>query len=140
MTFIIYDGVGASKWTESHATVQVNDGLFSVVLGSQTALPDSVFTGDDRYLGITVGGDSEISPRTLLTSAPCAAHANHALMADSAVYVERGVGITQLIDRDGVELVNGYLHFLAIDSTNVPDSGYVMCQATMSLFLSLIHI
>jgi len=75
MTFTIYDGAGASKWTESHATVQVNDGLFSVILGSQTALPDSVFAGDDRYLGITVGGDPEIYPRILLTSAPMAARA-----------------------------------------------------------------
>ena len=73
MTFTIYDGAGVSKWTESHSTVQVDDGLFNVILGSQTALPDSVFDGDDRYLGITVGSDPEISPRTLLTSAPGAA-------------------------------------------------------------------
>ena len=73
MTFAIYDGGSVSKWTETHPTIQVNEGLFNVILGSQTALPDSVFTGEDRYLGITVGGDPEISPRTLFTSAPSAA-------------------------------------------------------------------
>jgi hypothetical protein len=73
MVFTIYDEGGVSKWTESHPTVQVNNGLFNVVLGSLMALPDSVFTGEDRYLGITVAGDPEISPRTLLTSAPGAA-------------------------------------------------------------------
>lgn len=73
MTFTIYDGVGVSKWTESHPTVQVNDGLFSVILGSQSVLPDSVFTGDDRFLGITIGADPEITPRTQLISSPGAA-------------------------------------------------------------------
>ena len=73
MTFTIYDGAGVSKWTESHGSVQVDDGLFDVILGSQSALADTVFTGDDRYLGIIVGGDPEITPRTLLTSAPGAA-------------------------------------------------------------------
>lgn len=73
MTFTVYDGAGVSKWTESHSAVQVDNGLFNVLLGSQTALPDSVFTGQDRYLGISVAGDQEITPRTLLTSAPGAA-------------------------------------------------------------------
>ena len=70
MTFSIYDGAGVSKWTESHASVQVDDGLFSVILGSQTALPYSIFTGEDLYLGISIGADTEILPRTLLASAP----------------------------------------------------------------------
>lgn len=75
MTFTIYDGSGDPKWTESHPSVLVDNGLFNVILGSQTTLPDSVFTGDDRYLGITVSGDPEIFPRTLFTSAPSAAYA-----------------------------------------------------------------
>lgn len=75
MTLTIYDGTGVSKWAETHPAVQVDDGLFSVTLGSQTALPDTVFNGEDRYLGITVGSDGELSPRSLLTSAPGAAYA-----------------------------------------------------------------
>jgi len=75
MTFTIYNGAGVSKWSEVHPTVQVDDGLFNVILGSQTALPDSVFTGEDRHLGITVGSDPEISPRTLFTCAAAAAYA-----------------------------------------------------------------
>jgi hypothetical protein len=73
MIFTIYDTDDVSKWTEAQPSVQVNEGYFTVVLGSETALPDSVFDGDDRYLGITVNGDSEISPRTLFTSTPVAA-------------------------------------------------------------------
>jgi len=75
MTFTIYDGGGVSKWTETHPVVQVTNGLFNVILGSHTALPDSVFRGDDRYLGIKVGDDPELAPRTLLTSVPSAAYA-----------------------------------------------------------------
>jgi hypothetical protein len=88
MTFTIYDGAGVSKWTESHSAVQVNDGLFNVILGSQTALPDSVFTGDDRYLGIAVGSDPEMSPRTLLTSVPSAAVAKNS--ASGSVFTRWG--------------------------------------------------
>jgi hypothetical protein len=73
ITFTIYDESGVSMWTESHPSVHVNEGLFNVVLGSQTALPYSVFTGDSRLLGITVGVETELSPRTLLTSSPGAA-------------------------------------------------------------------
>jgi len=73
MTFTIYDAGGVSKWSESHPDVSVANGLFTVILGSQTALPDSVFNGDDRLLGISVEGEDEIDPRTQLTSSPGAA-------------------------------------------------------------------
>jgi hypothetical protein len=73
MTFAIHDAGGVSKWSETHPSVQVTNGLFSVILGSQTGMPDSVFNGEDRHLGISVDGDDEIVPRTQLTSAPSAA-------------------------------------------------------------------
>ena len=78
MTFAIYaqmTGIGPAMWQESYSAVQVSTGLFSVILGSVSPLPDSVFNGDNRYLGITIDGDPEILPRTLLTSAPGAAYA-----------------------------------------------------------------
>ena len=33
LTFTIYNSAGDSQWTESHSTVQVDDGLFNVILG-----------------------------------------------------------------------------------------------------------
>jgi len=107
MTFTIYDGAGVSKWTETHPTVSVDNGLFSVILGSQMALSNSVFNGDDRYLGITVDGDPEISPRTLFTSTASAAYAKRVagdistddgmllindLNGDSSIVLSSGVG------------------------------------------------
>lgn len=70
MTFTIYDAadVGVSKWTETHSSVIVTGGLFNVILGSVNELPDSVFAGAERYLGITIGDDAELAPRTRLVS------------------------------------------------------------------------
>ncbi|MCC6477490.1 hypothetical protein IT157_10595 [bacterium] len=68
MSFALYDSVsgGTAVWTETHPSVTVTDGLFSVQLGSVTSLPD-VFAVN-RWLGVTVGGDTELSPREQLIS------------------------------------------------------------------------
>jgi hypothetical protein len=75
MTFTIYDETGGPQWSETHPSVPVTGGLFSVLLGSQTSLLSSVFDGTELYLGVQVGSDPEMTPRTLLTSAPGAAFA-----------------------------------------------------------------
>ena len=93
MTFALYtDASGGSLvWSEAHASVTVNDGLFSVLLGSVTALPDPMPVGN-LYLDITVGGE-EITPRSLLSSS------YHALEANLAATVPDGaVGTAQLAD------------------------------------------
>ena len=57
-------------WTGGNA-VNVSDGLFSVMLGSiNTNLAQTVQGHDTLYLGITVGTDSEMSPRVQLGSVP----------------------------------------------------------------------
>jgi len=65
MTFALYDAStgGNLMWgPESHAAVPVSEELFSVGLGSQTSggIPTSTWNGD-RYLEITVGGETLIS-------------------------------------------------------------------------------
>ncbi len=74
MTFTIYDDetAGVTWWTETQPEVIVSNGLFSVVLGSQSGIPDTVFKDTTRWLGVTVGSDPEIAPRTKLTSIPYA--------------------------------------------------------------------
>ncbi len=66
MEFRIYDAQvgGTLLWSETWSSVQVNNGFFSVLLGSQgTPIPDSVFTGGvDRYLEIVVNGEV-LTPR-----------------------------------------------------------------------------
>ncbi|MCP4537574.1 MAG: hypothetical protein GY832_10540 [Chloroflexi bacterium] len=81
MIFALYDveSGGSPVWTETHANVPVSQGLFSVRLGSTTALDTSHLTGD-RWLGIQVGADPEMSPREKLAAVPYAMQAGLALM------------------------------------------------------------
>jgi hypothetical protein len=75
MSFALYDAASAGNlvWgPEVHDAVPVNDGLFSVGLGSRTTggIPTTTWNGD-RYLEITVGGET-LSPRELIRSVPIA--------------------------------------------------------------------
>jgi len=61
LTFNIYDVStgGSTLWTETHAAVDLEDGRFSVILGSTTSLSSLGF--DTQYwLGITVGAGTEV--------------------------------------------------------------------------------
>jgi hypothetical protein len=77
ITFTIYDGGGGSQWTSGEQTVHVSNGLFNYMLGSPDSIPKSVFENSVLYLGIKVGDDPEMAPKTLLTSAPSAAIAHN---------------------------------------------------------------
>jgi hypothetical protein len=63
---------GAPLWTESHSGILVESGLFNVILGSITALADTLFSSPSTYLGITIGSDPELAPRSRLVSVPYA--------------------------------------------------------------------
>ncbi|MBU0508786.1 hypothetical protein KKH27_08120, partial [bacterium] len=73
MTFRLYNSVtgGTPLWTETQPSCTVRAGTFSVLLGSVVAVPDS-FSGTSRWLGTTVGNNSEMTPRTKLVSVPYA--------------------------------------------------------------------
>ena len=78
VVFTIYNQAGSPLWSSGPQMVAVIQGLFSYALGSTTILPDTLFnsTGTTlRYLGIKIGTDPEITPRTLLTSVPFASSA-----------------------------------------------------------------
>lgn len=85
----IYDDStgGNMKWSETIENVEVNDGLFNVILGLPDGIPDSVFREPDRYLGVSVSGDAEMTPRTPFTTSP---YAFTALEADTADYALDG--------------------------------------------------
>lgn len=70
ITFVIYDAPtgGGVKWTETNPLVNVADGQFNVLLGSINSIDDSVFAGVERYLGVRVGEDPEMTPRSRLVS------------------------------------------------------------------------
>jgi len=66
MTFKLYKN-GSDVWTETQPSVQVTDGVFNVLLGSVTPL-DTIAFDQPIELGIKVGTDDEITPRTPLAA------------------------------------------------------------------------
>lgn len=67
--FRFYDDslAGNLLWEETNS-VQTKSGLFTVLLGSTSAIPESSFYSPNRWLGIKVGASSEITPRQRLAS------------------------------------------------------------------------
>ncbi|NJP07050.1 MAG: hypothetical protein HC837_16230 [Chloroflexaceae bacterium] len=77
MTFKLYGTStgGSAIWTEERTganAVPVSSGLFSVLLGSVTPLETSLF-GEPLWLGISVNGDAEMTPREQLSATTTAA-------------------------------------------------------------------
>jgi hypothetical protein len=70
LTFKIYDAAtdGNLLWSETHTGVVVQDGVYSVVLGSQTAIPASVFSQNNTYLELGIDNET-LSPRQQMTAA-----------------------------------------------------------------------
>jgi hypothetical protein len=71
ITFSIYaDSVGGIPlWWETQPAVIIWGGIYNVLLGSATQMPDTLFSNDpvsnwfDRWLGIQIGAQSEMKPR-----------------------------------------------------------------------------
>lgn len=78
ITFALYDVAtgGTAVWSETQS-VTVNNGLYYVTLGQTTALAPSMF-GVPLFLGIKVGVDAEMSPRSPLSSSATALRAQTA--------------------------------------------------------------
>jgi len=85
VVFAIYPAatLGTPWWTETQSVV-FKDGYFSVQLGSITPVGATIFDGTVLYLGVTVGTDAEMSPRSLITSIPYALNAQNAVNATNA--------------------------------------------------------
>jgi len=83
ITFSIYsDSVGgAAIWSETHPAVNVVKGLFTVKLGSLSPgnWDENLFIHSyppGRFLGIKVGGNAEMTSRSMFTTSPFAVQAS----------------------------------------------------------------
>jgi hypothetical protein len=90
LTFKVYATAagGSALWTQTIGSVAVVDGLFNVILGG-AGFPSGLFTAPDRWLGITVGGGAELTPRMRFTSVPWALRST---VADTALVAVSGGG------------------------------------------------
>jgi hypothetical protein len=85
ITFRIYDAASAGNiiWFETQFEVPVLKGIFHVLLGSATPIPDSVFTKSaGRWLELRLSSQN-LTPRTRIVSAP---YAYTATYSDTALY------------------------------------------------------
>jgi hypothetical protein len=87
MTFTIYDDStgGSTKWTETQPAVEVSSGIFNVLLGSVNSIPDTVFKNPERWLGVQVSGDAEMTPRQRIAAV---GYSFRAAEADTAEYAK----------------------------------------------------
>ncbi len=79
---ILGDSISASApqyWDSGIRTVQVTNGQFTYVLGRDVPFPEYLFVAyPDLWLGIAIGSDAEIVPRTRLTATPYALQSENA--------------------------------------------------------------
>ncbi len=75
MSFSLWDADtgGTELWSEGRA-VQVEGGLYNVILGDSVSIPPTVFSGATVFLEVTAGGEV-MSPRQMITSVPYAMRA-----------------------------------------------------------------
>ena len=93
---------GTALWTETHPLVMVRNGLFKVELGSVQAFPVSLFASGDLYLGVKVGADQEMVPRTKLTSQAFAQLAKNAVDVKDSDINPRSITV------NGVPVIDQY--------------------------------
>jgi hypothetical protein len=133
--FAIWDdpSAGDSLWSEQQNITPDADGLFSVLLGSVSPIPDSAFAGAETYLSIKIGADPELSPRQRLASVPytySASSADLSLYSDSTGAItdgavdfadigQNGAASGQIMKWDGAAWV-------ASDESAVPDNDWTL--------------
>ena len=96
MRFCLYPAAvgGIALWCEQRTVTVDSNGVFSVLLGSITPFPATLFSDSgDRYLGITINNNPEFPDRFLLTSV---AYAIRAGEADAVA--ANGINTTGLAD------------------------------------------
>lgn len=93
---------GSALYSEQHnATTQ--GGVFSLLIGSVTPIPSSLEFDRPYFIGVSVNGGAELSPRTPLTSVPYALHAQRADHAATAAMLLPGADgvVTSVNGLDG---------------------------------------
>lgn len=95
LTFRLYPGESNAPvlWDELHENVPVNGGLFNVMLGSKNAIPASVWSNPEVFLGIDAG-EGDMYPRQRVGRVPYALYADHAANVDHATTADRAYGLS----------------------------------------------
>ena len=100
-TFRLFDAEtdGTEVWSEDR-TIDVVDGLYSVLLGAQTPITQVLADEPALWLEITVDGGDPLLPRHPVASAP------YAILADTAVNVDGGTVNASSVSVNGTAVVD----------------------------------
>ncbi|MFA6235197.1 MAG: tail fiber domain-containing protein [Bacteroidota bacterium] len=101
---------------EETQTVPVVKGLFNAIIGSVTPLPAALSFDRAYFLGVSIDGESELTPRTPLTAVPYALRAERADLADALSPTASGA-VTSINNQSGALTIQG------AGGTTVTNSG-----------------
>ena len=121
MVFSLYDSLdgGNALWTETHE-INLSQGAFATSLGALSNLDSARLDQGDRWLGIRIAGEPELSPRTPLGQVPYAMLAKSASTLDGSTAGELvNQSITAVIDRVRTEP-------LTVGALNITGAGPVI--------------
>ncbi|VAX37221.1 hypothetical protein MNBD_UNCLBAC01-817 [hydrothermal vent metagenome] len=132
ITFRIYDAQsgGAILWNETQSTVSVNNGIFSILLGSVSTL--NIAFDIPYWISMEVNNDGEMTPRQAITSVGYSFHAKTSDSADNGIpvgtiIIRRGVscpaGYTRVTELDGKFLTGGSTYNAAVGGSNTSNHG-----------------
>ena len=119
---------------ETHPNVPVSDGLFSVRLGAQVAIPQDIL-GGDLWLETTVNAET-LSPREKLASVPYAMQANLANAVPDGAVESRHARLTT--GRVAAIIGGGYLE-LTEQYQDVPGTTFVLSPETDQTYLVYVN-
>ena len=133
LTFKLYNASegGDTLWQETQ-NVMVTKGIFNVVLGS--VKPLNLPFDEQYWLGITIEGDEELSPRTALTASPYSLNSHSTITepvpGQGLTIRIRTVKSTHLFNPNGDAVHTGNAIFLGGivtgDSTIDPDTSSLL--------------
>lgn len=132
---------GGLPMFEESFNVNVELGIVSVLLGSVRPLVDSLLNSGTVWLGISVDGDVELLPRTILASVPYSIVSDRARIAQALAPEVTGVvtsvneiaGVVRIEAGDGIRVSrNGKT--LTIASNRVLERGVVKGTDTAHVF------
>jgi hypothetical protein len=130
MTFRLFDSEtkGTELWAETHPAVEVNGGLFQVLLGSVTPFPGGLFDATELWLQTELGSEI-LAPRKSLVSVAYSHRANSAEMLEDNTLTDLDGRWVNEADLDHLDAADGD----PTDAVYVDDAGKVGLGTTSPL-------
>ena len=120
ITFNIYQDAagGLTLWNETHNNVQVTNGLFDAHLGETLPLSSNTFWRDSLWLGVTVGTNSEMTPRIRFLAVP------YSYRVGTVDYATGGSILSQVFIADKANIGSG--------NTNAGERAFVAGESNVA--------